>query len=327
MPRAVLCRDLGPPESLSLAELAPATLGAGEARVRLEACGVNFPDTLIILGKYQHKPPLPFIPGVESAGVIAELAPDVTHWRVGQAVITRQRSGGYAEEIVVPTDRLAALPAGFDFAEGATFLVAALTAYHGLALRAKLGAGERLLVHGAAGGVGLAAVELGKLMGAQVFATASSAAKLAVARSRGADHLIDYTKEDFVAAVRRLTGGAGVDVVYDPVGGEVLVQSLRAITWGGRVLIIGFAGGSIPALAANRILLKGAAVMGVRAGEASRRDPALGRAALDAVLAHAAAGHLRPHISHRLPLARFAEAMRLLMERKAIGRVALLPQG
>ena len=327
MPRAVLCRDLGPPESLSLAELPSQPLGAGEARVRLEACGVNFPDTLTILGKYQHKPPLPFIPGVESAGTIVELAPGTASWRIGQAVITRQRTGGYAEEIVLPAERLVVLPAGFDFAEGATLLVGAITAYHALAQRAKLGAGERLLVHGAAGGVGLAAVEIGKLLGAEVIATASTAEKLAVARRRGADHLVDYTKEDFVEAVRRLTDGAGVDVVYDPVGGEVLVQSLRAIAWGGRVLVIGFAGGDIPALAANRILLKGATVMGVRAGESGRHDPALRQAALDAVLAYAAAGHLRPHISHRLPLARFAEAMRLLMERRAIGRVALLPRG
>ena len=327
MPRAVLCRDLGPPESLSLVELPPTPLGPGEARVRLEACGVNFPDTLTVLGKYQHKPPLPFIPGVESAGTIVELAPGLASWRIGQAVITRQRTGGYAEEIVLPAERLVVLPAGFDFAEGATLLVGAITAYHALAQRAKLGAGERLLVHGAAGGVGLAAVEIGKLLGAEVIATASTAEKLAVARRRGADHLVDYTKEDFVEAVRRLTDGAGVDVVYDPVGGEVLVQSLRAIAWGGRVLVIGFAGGDIPALAANRILLKGATVMGVRAGESGRHDPALRQAALDAVLAYAAAGHLRPHISHRLPLARFAEAMRLLMERRAIGRVALLPRG
>ena len=328
MPRAVLCRDLGPPESLSLEELPSASLGAGEVRVKLEASGINFPDTLTIFGKYQHKPPLPFIPGVESAGIITELAPDVAPpWQVGQAVITRQRSGGYAEEIVLPADRVLALPDGFDLAEGATFLVAAVTAYHALAQRAKLSARERLLVHGAAGGVGLAAVELGKLMGAEVIATASSAAKLAVAESRGADHLIDYTKEDFVEKVRQLTDGAGVDVVYDPVGGDVLVQSLRAIAWGGRVLIIGFAGGSIPALAANRILLKGAEVMGVRAGEAARRNPASRHQALDAVLAYAAAGHLKPHISHRLPLARFAEAMRLLMDRKAIGRVVLLPRG
>lgn len=327
MPRAVLCRTLGPPEMLSFEELPPAPLGPGEARVELAACGINFPDTLIIRGLYQHRPELPFVPGVESAGTIVELAPGVSGWRVGDRVITRQRTGGYAEEIVLPAASLVPLPKSFGFAEGASFLVASLTAYHALVQRASLAPGETLLVHGAAGGVGLAAVELGKLLGARVFATASSAEKLAVARRRGADELIDYTQEDFVEAVRGRTGGKGVDVIFDPVGGEVLTQSLRAIAWGGRLLIVGFAGGSIPALAANRILLKSCSVIGVRAGEASRLEPERARAALAALLGYAEQGHLRPHVAATLPLARFAEGMRLLMERQAIGRVVLLPEG
>ncbi|MGO8918308.1 MAG: NADPH:quinone oxidoreductase family protein [Stellaceae bacterium] len=325
MPLAVLCRALGPPERLSLEDLPPAPLAAGEARVRLHACGINFPDILTIQGKYQHRPDLPFTPGVESAGTIAELAPDVAAWRVGDRVITRQRVGGYAEEIVLPAAQLVRLPPGFSFAEGASFVVAGLTAYHALVQRAALRPGESLLVHGAAGGVGLAAVELGKLLGARVIATASSAEKLAAARARGADAVIDYTAEDFVEAVRHLTGGAGADVIFDPVGGEVLVQSLRAIAWGGRLLVVGFAGGTIPALAANRILLKSCAVMGVRAGEAARKAPPLAAAAVAALLAHAEHGHLRPHLCASLPLARYAEGMRLLMDRKAIGRVVLLP--
>jgi NADPH2:quinone reductase len=238
-------------------------------------------------------------------------------------VITRQRYGGYAEEIVLPATQLVKLPPGWSFAEGASFLVASLTAYHALAQRAHLAAGETLLVHGAGGGVGLAAVEIGKLMGATVIATASSAAKLAAAKSRGADHLVNYAAEDFVDAAKRITDGAGADVIYDPVGGEVLTQSLRCIAWGGRILVIGFAGGTISELPANRILLKGCSVIGVRAGEAGRHDPISAKAALDALLAYAAAGKLRPHISHILPLERFAEAMRLLMERNAIGRVVL----
>jgi NADPH:quinone reductase len=325
MPRAVLCRRLGPPEDLVLAELPRRALAPGEARVAIAASSINFPDTLTILGKYQHKPPLPFVPGVESAGTIVELAGDAEPWRVGDRVITRQRTGGYAEEIVLPASTLIPLPEGFDFAEGASFFVASLTAYHALVERARLQAGETLLVHGAAGGVGLAAVELGKLLGARVIATASSTAKLAVARGRGADDLIDYTSEDFVAAVRRITDDRGVDVIFDPVGGAVLTQSLRAVAWAGRVLVVGFASGAIPELAANRILLKGCSVMGVRAGEAGRQDPARGRAALTALLDYAARGHLRPHISHRLPLIDFAHGMRLLMERQAIGRVVLLP--
>jgi NADPH2:quinone reductase len=325
MPRAVLCRTLGPPEDLVLAELPQRALAPGEVRVAIAASGINFPDTLTILGKYQHKPALPFIPGVESAGTVVEVATDAALWRIGDRVITRQRTGGYAEEIVRPASDLVPLPEEFDFAEGASFFVASLTAYHALVERAQLQAGETLLVHGAAGGVGLAAVELGKLVGARVIATASSAAKLAVASGRGADDLIDYTSEDFVAAVRRITDDRGVDVVFDPVGGAVLTQSLRAVAWGGRVLVVGFASGTIPELAANRILLKGCSVMGVRAGEAGRQDPARGRAALAALLAYAARGHLRPHISHRLPLSEFARGMRLLMERQAIGRVVLIP--
>ncbi|HXZ01459.1 MAG TPA: NADPH:quinone oxidoreductase family protein [Stellaceae bacterium] len=327
MPLAVLCRALGPPERLSFEDLPPAPLGPGEARIRLHACGVNFPDILTVLGQYQHKPDLPFIPGVESAGTIAELAPGVAHWRVGDRVITRQRTGGYAEEIVLPAAQLVRLPAGFSFAEGACFLVAGITAYHALVQRAALRPGESLLVHGAAGGVGLAAVELGKLLGARVIAAASSAEKLAAARARGADAVIQYSAEDFVEAVRRLTDGAGADVIFDPVGGEVLVQSLRAIAWGGRLLVVGFAGGTIPALAANRILLKSCAVLGVRAGEAQRRDPALAQAAVAALQTYAERGHLRPHLCASLPLAHYAQGMRLLMDRRAIGRVALLPGG
>jgi len=325
MPYAVICRELGPPEGLAFEEVPRAPLGPGEVRVRLRACGVNFPDTLIIAGKYQHRPALPFTPGVESAGTVIERAADARRFGLDTAVITRQRTGGYAEEIVLAEDRLVPLPLGFSDAEGAALLVGALTAYHALVQRARLLPGETLLVHGAGGGVGLAAVALGKLLGATVIAAASSPEKRAIAQSRGADVLIDSGAGGLVEAVRAATGGRGVDVVYDPVGGETLTQSLRAIAWGGRVLVIGFAGGEIPSLAANRILLKGGAVIGVRAGEAARQDPAAGEAALEAVLAHAAAGRLRPHVSHVLPLERYAEAMRLLMTRRAIGRVVLAP--
>jgi NADPH:quinone reductase len=226
---------------------------------------------------------------------------------------------------VLPATQLLPLPPGFSFAEGAAFTVAGLTAYHALVQRARLQPGETLLVHGAAGGVGLAAVELGKLLGARVIATASSAEKRAIARARGADAVIDYTAEDFVDAVRQATEGEGADVIFDPVGGNVLTQSLRAVAWGGRLLVVGFAGGDIPALAANRILLRGCAVLGVRAGEASRKEPQLAEAALGALLAYARDGALKPHIGAALPLSRYAEGMRLLMDRKAIGRVVLLP--
>lgn len=323
MPRAVLCRELGPPERLALEDLPSRPLGEGEVRVALHACGVNFPDILMVAGTYQFKPPLPFTPGMESAGEVTELGPGVDGLRFGDKVITMQRQGGYAEEIVLPAAQLVPLPQGFSFVEGATFMVGYKTAYHALVQRAQLQPGETLLVHGAAGGVGLAAVEIGKGLGATVIATASSEEKLAVARARGADHAINYARENFVDAVKSMTGGAGADVIYDPVGGDVFTQSLRCIAWGGRLLIIGFAGGTIPGVAANRVLIKGCSVIGVRAGEAGRRDPASGKVVLEALISLAGAGKLKPHVSHVLPLERFAEALELLSGRKAIGRVAL----
>jgi len=322
-PRAVICRELGAPETLSLEAMPRRALQAGEARVRIAASGVNFFDTLIIAGRYQYRPPLPFTPGVESAGTIIELARDVAGWHVGDRVITRQRLGGYAEEIVLAAEGLVPLPEGWSFAEGATFLAAAQTAHHALAQRGDMQRGEVLLVLGAGGGMGLAAVELGALMGATVIAAASSAEKLAAAERRGARHLVDYSKAPLAETVRELTGGAGADVVFDPVGGSATSEALRAVAWGGRLLVVGFAAGDIPALPLNRILLRGCSVVGVRAGEAARRDPAAAQAALSALLAYARDGYLKPHVSRVLPLARCAEAMRLLSDRQAIGRVAL----
>jgi NADPH:quinone reductase len=224
---------------------------------------------------------------------------------------------------VVAPEQAMPLPKGFSFAEGATFRAAYGTAYHALVDGARLAAGETLLVHGAGGGVGLAAVEIGKLLGATVIAAASREAKLEAARARGADHLVLYGREPLRDAVKRLTGGVGADVVFDPVGGAIFEESLRALNWGARVLVIGFTGG-IGMARSNLLLIKGASVIGIRTGEAARRDPAL-RARLGAALTRlTAAGHLRPHISHTLPLARWAEAMRVVAEREAIGRVALI---
>jgi len=321
--RAVLCRAWGPPESLTLEHLPRVPLGPNQVRVRLHACGVNFPDILMAAGLYQLKPPLPFTPGVEGAGVVTEIAEGVASARVGDAVITHQRFGGYADEAVLDAARVSPLPRGFSFEEGASFMVASITAYHALATRAALKPGETVLVHGAAGGVGLAAVEIGKLLGATVIATASSEEKLAVVRQRGADHTINYERLSFLDEVKRLTDGKGADVVYDPVGGAVFDDSVRALAWGGRLLVIGFAGGTIPSVKINRILLKGASVIGVRAGEAGRHDPALRRRELAELQSFAETGQLRPYVSHVVPLERWAEAMRLLMDRKAIGRVVL----
>ena len=323
MPKAVLCRKLGPPDGLVLEEVAPAALGTGKLRIAVHAAGINFPDLLMIAGLYQHKPPLPFTPGLEAAGVVSEIGAGVDGFAIGDRVMVQLRHGGYAEEVVVAAEQATPLYKGFSFAEGATFRAAYGTAYHALVEGARLAAGETLLVHGAGGGVGLAAVEIGKLLGATVIAAASRDAKLEAARSRGADHLVRYGSEPLRDAVKRITAGVGANVVFDPVGGVVFEESLRAIAWGARVLVIGFTGG-IGMARSNLLLIKGASVIGIRAGEAARRDPAL-RARLGAALTQlTAAGHLRPHISHMLPLARWAEAMRLVAEREAIGRVALI---
>lgn len=323
MPKAVVCRALGAPETLRLEDFDSQPLKPGQVRVRIRAAGINFPDILMAAGEYQLKPELPFTPGMEAAGDIDEIADDVKGFKVGDRVIVKLRFGGYAEEVVVAPSQLTPLPSTFDYAEGATFLAAHGTAHHALVDRGQVKPGEVLLVHGAGGGVGLAAVEIGKLLGATVIAAASSEEKLAVARARGADHGILYNAEPFRNAVKRITGDKGADVVFDPVGGEIFEQSLRCINWGARLLVIGFTGG-IGVAKTNLLLIKGASVLGVRAGEAARRDPKIGEARIETLLAWAEAGKIRPNVSHRLPLADVAQAMRLLTERKAIGRVALL---
>ncbi|MGP9812154.1 NADPH:quinone oxidoreductase family protein [Rhodopseudomonas sp. NSM] len=324
MPKAVVCRELGPPEALRLEEFERKALKPGEVRVAIRAAGINFPDILMCAGEYQLKPELPFIPGVEAAGDVIEIGEGVGDVKVGDRVIVKLRFGAYAEEVAVAASQLTPMPPNFDYAEAATYLAGHGTAWHGLVDRGQLKPGEVLLVHGAAGGVGLAAVELGKYLGATVIAAASSEEKLAVARARGADHGILYGAEPFRDAVKRITQGRGADVVFDPVGGEIFEQSVRCINWGARLLVVGFTGG-IGLARTNLILMKGASVIGVRAGEAVRRDPALGERRIAALLDLAAKGVLRPNVSHRLPLAQWAQGMRLLIERRAIGRVALLP--
>ncbi|WP_398469692.1 NADPH:quinone oxidoreductase family protein [Tardiphaga sp.] len=323
MPKAIVCRALGAPEILRLEDFPSQVLKPGQVRVRIRAAGINFPDILMAAGEYQLKPELPFTPGMEAAGDISEIADDVTGFKPGDRVIVKLRFGGYAEEVVVAPSQLTLLPSTFDYAEGATFLAAHGTAHHALVDRGQVKAGEVLLVHGAGGGVGLAAVEIGKLLGATVIAAASSEEKLAVARARGADHGILYGAEPFKDAVKRITDGRGADVVFDPVGGDIFEQSLRCINWGARLLVIGFTGG-IGVAKTNLVLIKGASVLGVRAGEAARRDPKIGQERLKTLFAWAEAGKVRPNVSHRLPLADVAQAMRLLTDRKAIGRVALL---
>jgi NADPH2:quinone reductase len=325
MPRAVVCRGLGPPEKLRLESFASVPLASGQVRVAVRAAGINFPDILMAAGEYQLKPELPFTPGMEAAGDVIEVHSTAKGVSVGDKVIVKLRHGGYADEVVVTTTQLTPLPKAFDYAEGATFLAAHGTAYHGLIDRGQLRPGEVLLVHGAGGGVGLAAVEIGKLIGATVIAAASSEEKIAVAKARGADHLVLYSREPFRDAVKRITDGRGVDVVYDPVGGEIFENSLRCIAWGARLLVIGFTGG-IGLARTNLLLIKGASVLGVRAGEAVRKNPALGEVRQKKLLEWAEMRKIRPNVSHRLPLHDYARAMRLLIDRKAIGRVALMMQ-
>jgi NADPH2:quinone reductase len=307
---------------LRLETFASVPLGQGQVRVAVHAAGINFPDILMAAGEYQLKPDLPFTPGVEAAGEVTEVN-GAAGVAVGDKVILKLRHGAYADEAVVTPVQLMQLPSTFDYAEGATFLAAHGTAYHALIDRGQLLSGEVLLVHGAGGGVGLAAVEIGKLLGATVIAAASSEEKLAVARAKGADHLVLYGREPFRDAVKRLTEGRGADVVFDPVGGEIFENSLRCIAWGARILVVGFTGG-IGLARTNLLMIKGASVLGVRAGEAVRKNPALGEVRVKALTAWAEAGRIRPNISHRLPLEDFAPAMRLLIDRKAIGRVALM---
>ena len=321
--RMVVCRELGPPERMRLETFPAKPLGAGQVRVAIRAAGINFPDILMAAGQYQLKPDLPFTPGVEAAGDVVEVDGEAKGVSIGDGVIVRMRHGAYTDEAVVTPSQLMRLPSNFDYAEGATFLAAYGTAYHGLVDRGQLRQGEVLLVHGAGGGVGLAAVEIGKLLGATVIAAASSEDKLAVAKAKGADHLLLYSREPFRDAVKRITGGRGADVVFDPVGGQIFEDSVRCIAWGARLLVIGFTGG-IGLARTNLLLIKGASVLGVRAGEAVRRNPALGEVRLRQLVEWAEQGKIRPNVSHRLPIEEFARAMRLLIERKAIGRVALV---
>lgn len=296
--------------------------GPGEVRLRLKACSVNFPDILMIQGKYQFKPELPFSPGMEGAGVVAALGEGVTTFKVGDRVVAGLRTGGFAEEANVAAEACRLIPGTMDFAEAAAYPAAYLTAYVALVCRGHLQPGETLLVHGSTGGVGLAAVEMGKLLGATVIATSASDEKLKIVKSRGADHVLNI-KEGFREKVKELTGGRGADVIYDPVGGDVFDESVRCIAWNGRLLIIGFTSGRIPTVSVNMPLIKGFSVIGVRAGEYGRRDPEAGRANLAAIARLAEEGKIAPYICARFPLERAVDALRMLQDRKVVGKVVI----
>ena len=317
--RTATCTRLDGPASLELLSVPRAPLGADEVRVAVRAAGVNFPDLLMTRGAYQLRPSLPFVPGMEAAGVVVETRSASV--LVGARVIARLRFGAFAEEVVVPASSVVPLPDGVDFDAGACLLVASQTAHHALLGRGALARGERVLVLGATGGVGLAAVRIARLAGAEVIAVGSSEEKLAVATAEGATLAICLDGTDLVERVRALTGG--VDVVYDPVGGDLARQAVRLLDWGGRYLIVGFASGEITSFAANHALLKGYSIIGVRAGEAGRRDPAGLARSIHDIMTWAAAGELRPHISHRFPLDRAADALTVLESRQVVGRVVI----
>ena len=321
--RAVLCKQYGPPSSLVIEAVPSPSAGSGQVVISVHACGVNFPDTLIIQGTYQFKPPLPFSPGGEVAGVIKEIGAGVTGWQVGDRVIAATTWGGYAEEVVAEAKRLVRIPQGMDFETASAFVLTYGTSHHALKDRALLQRGETLLVLGAAGGVGLAAVELGKAMGARVIAAASSADKLAVCRTHGADELIDYSNEDLRGRIKELTDGRGVDVVYDPVGGDLSEPALRSTAWNGRFLVVGFAAGKIPSVPLNLPLLKGCSIVGVFWGAFTRNEPARHDANMVELVALFEAGALKPHISARYPLERAADAMHALTSRSVKGKVVL----
>lgn len=321
--RAVMCEAFGPPETLVLKEVADPEPGKGQVRIAIEAVGVNFPDTLIIENKYQFKPELPFAPGGEVAGVVDKIGEGVTNAKVGDKVMAMTLHGGFAEKIVVDAKALLTRPDGMPGDIAAAFTMTYGTSMHALKQRANLQAGETLLVLGAGGGVGLAAVEIGKQMGATVIAAASSAEKLAAAKAGGADHLINYAEEDLRARLKEITGGNGVDVFYDPVGGDMFEKALRSTAWGGRGLVVGFAAGDIPKVPINIALLKGCAIVGVFWGAFRLRQTAEDNANFEQLFAWYKAGKLKPHVTQTFPLERAAEALNLLKNRQAVGKVVV----
>lgn len=319
--RAMVCRRLGPPEVLEGAQLARRGLQPGEVRVAIRAAGVNFPDLLQVAGEYQHKPPLPFVPGLEAAGEIVETAADVSGYKPGDAVILRLRGGAYAEEAVVKAATLLRKPEDWSFEEAAAFPVGAVTAWTALVYRGRLQPGETLLVLGAGGGTGLAAVSLGASLGARVIAVASSAEKRAIAQSVGAGLSLDPAQPDWWQDVR-------ADVVFDPVGGALFETAFRALAPGGRWLVIGFAGGAVPSPPANRLLLREAELIGVRAGEQGRRDPAAGaeqeKALREWLISSPSVGSQgRPRLGAVYQLDQAGAALRRMAERQAIGKIVL----
>jgi NADPH2:quinone reductase len=321
--KAILCKAYGPPDSLVVEDIPSPVAGPGEVVVSVKTASVNFPDVLIIQNKYQLKPPLPFSPGSELAGVVKSVGDGVTRWKPGDPVMAITGYGAFAEEVQVDVNRLLPIPTGMDFVSAAAFGLTYATSEHALCDRGELKAGETLLVLGASGGVGIAAIEIGKVLGARVIACASTDDKLAICREHGADDTINYATEDLRERIKAITGGKGADVVYDPVGGTYTELALRSIAWRGRLLVVGFAAGDIPKIPLNLTLLKGCAIVGVFWGEFTRREPQRFLAAMDKLERWFAEGKLKPHVSGTFPLERAADALAMMAGRNVKGKVVL----
>lgn len=321
--KAVVCESYGPPENLEFKEVDDPSPGSGDVLIDVYAAGLNFPDTLQIEGKYQFQPPFPFTPGSEVAGIVAEVGDKVTRVKPGDRVLAMPGIGGMAERVVAAEDMVEKIPDSMDMRAASGFAMVYGTSYHALKQRANLQAGETLLVLGASGGVGLAAIEIGKAFGARVIAAASTDEKLQVAKNAGADELINYSDGALKDKVKALTGGAGADVIYDPVGGDMFDQATRCINWKGRLLVVGFASGRIPQMPANLALLKGSSVVGVFWGSFRGREPEVHAQNCKELMEMYEAGKLKPLVKDCFPLAQYADALNVFIERKAVGKVVL----
>lgn len=324
--KAMLCKAYGPPESLVLEDIAAPAVGADEVKIRIRAAGVNFPDVLMIQGLYQFKPDFPFAPGCECAGDIVEVGAAVSDYKPGDRVIAMTGHGAFAEEVVVRAVKCIPLPDDVDYVTGSAFVLTYGTSYYALKQRAQMRPGETLLVHGASGGVGLAAVEIGKAMGATVIGTGGSDDKLKTVLAHGADHIVNYT-DGFRDQVKELTGGRGADVIYDPVGGDVFDQSLRCIAWDGRLLVIGFASGRIPSAPANLALLKSCSIVGVFWGAWTESHPDDNKANLAELFQWHREGKLKPNVSHTFALSEASDALYALINREVVGKAVVTVGG
>ena len=323
--RALTCQEFDQPETLTVQQKPDPVPGPGEVVIEVAAAGVNYPDALMVMGQYQVRPPLPFVPGAEAAGTVSAVGEGVTHLRPGQAVVAFTGTGAFSTHLVAPAAQAIPLPPGFALEVAAGLPLAYGTVLHALIQRGQLQSGETLLVLGAAGGVGLAAVMIGKALGAKVIAAVSTEEKAETVRQHGADEVIRYDHEDLRERLKAITGKAGVDVVFDPVGDRYAEPAFRSLGWGGRYLVIGFAGGQIPQLALNLPLLKGSSLVGVFWGEFAKRDPRANAANMARLLGWIAEGKVKPLVSARYPLERGPEAMRALLNREVTGKVVIVP--